>query len=246
MTRRHAEGLDRFLKRLQLRSPMGDADVRTVLALPGERIEVPAHRDIVMPGEHVTDATLVVSGIAGRFDQDEDGTRQFTALHIAGDMADLHSAVLPVASWGIEALTDCVVMKVPHTALLAAAASPVLGAALWRDTTTDAGIFAKWAAVNGRKPARARLAHLLCELGMRFELGGLGTRADYPLPLTQAQIADTLGLTGVHVNRTLASLREDEFLSVARGRVRIIDWEALRRAAGFNPDYLQVAAAMDA
>ncbi len=243
MAQRHGEALERFLRRLRLRSPLGDAEARAVLALPGELIEVAAHRDIVMPGERVSRAALIAGGIAGRFDQEEDGTRQFTALHVPGDMADLHSTVLPVASWGIEALTACAVLKVPHHALLdAAAALPMLGAALWRDTTADAGIFAKWAAVIGRKTARGRVAHLACEMGMRSEFAELGERTDYPLPLTQAQIADTLGLTGVHVNRTLAGLREDDVLVIARGRVRIADWDAARRAAGFDPAYLQVAA----
>lgn len=243
MMGRHTEALERFLFRLRLRSPLGEEEARVVMALPGDMVEVTAHRDIVMPGEHVTRAALIVGGIAGRFDQEEDGTRQFTALHIPGDMADLHSTVLPVASWGIEALTDCTVMKVPHRALLdAAAARPVLAAALWRDTTADAGIFAKWAAVIGRKTARGRIAHLACEMGMRSEFAELGSRTDYPLPLTQAQIADALGLTGVHVNRTLASLREDELLTIARGRVRITDWDTVSRAAGFDPSYLQVAA----
>jgi len=232
----------RFLARLSLRSELDPADQQAILGLPGLAERYAANQDIIMPGEHVTRATLVVSGIVARFDQREDGQRQLTAIHIAGDMCDLHSTVLPVASWGIAALTETVVLRVPHVEIFRVAGEHrAVAAAFWRDTTVDAGIFAKWVANIGRKDSRARLAHLLCELGTRMELAGLGPRTAFPFAMTQSQLADALGLTAVHVNRTIQGLRADGLIEIGGGRVMIPDWAALAREGEFDPAYLQAS-----
>jgi CRP-like cAMP-binding protein len=129
---------------------------------------------------------------------------------------------------------------VPHAALLGAAETyPAIARAFWRDTTADGGIFSKWAANLGRKPALGRMAHLICEMGVRMEQAGIGTRTDYPIDVTQDQLADALGLTPVHVNRTLQTLRAERLIRTARKRIEVLDWDGLVARADFNPGYLQ-------
>ncbi|HET9398308.1 MAG TPA: Crp/Fnr family transcriptional regulator, partial [Sphingomicrobium sp.] len=162
--------LGKFLRRLLLRSPLTEAEQAAILALPGEDVCTSAHRDIVRPGHRTTYSCLVVEGLVGRFDQLADGHRQITALHIVGDFCDLHSLAVPETGWGIESLTDSVVKMVPHDALRALVdLSPAFTMAFWRDTVVDGSVLAKWNSALGRRSAKARLAHLLCEMGIRFE-----------------------------------------------------------------------------
>lgn len=207
--------------------------------MPGRIIQVARGHQLVVPGNPVDHATLLMDGLLGRYDQMIDGSRQITTLHIPGDMSDLHSVPMPHPAWGIEALAPSTVMQIPHQALRALADdSRQILMAFWRDTVTDASILAKWASNLGRADASARLAHLICEIGVRLEVVGLGRRDRFALPLTQGHMADILGITSVHVNRTLMALRQKIGLVVSGGLVEMTDWAGLADLAGFDPEYL--------
>ena len=234
-----AAALDRFLHRLELRSELDDQERAAILALPGTSVTHAAHRDIVRPGQHLDYATLIVGGLAARFDRLSDGSRQTTAIHIPGDMADLHSVPVPHAGWGIEALVDTEVLQVPHEAIRTLAVGyPRLAFALWRDSIVDASILSKWISALGRRSAAQRLAHFYCEMGIRFEQAGLGARDDFVLPMTQMQLAEVLGVTAVHLNRSLQSLRAEGLVTTEGRRVQIADVAALCAVAEFDPKYL--------
>ena len=150
--------MERFLRRITLRSDLTAAERQAILSLPGELVDVGPQRDLVGPGKYTSFACLMVSGLAARFDQLANGARQFTALHIPGDMCDLHSVPAPVAGWGIQALTRTTYMQVPHDALRALIAErPPIALALWRDTIVDASILSKWISALGRRSAEAQI-----------------------------------------------------------------------------------------
>jgi CRP-like cAMP-binding protein len=231
--------LGRFLHRLRLRSVLTPEEQQAVLALDCDTRHYRANEDIVSPGEHVEHACLVSRGLAGRFDQMLDGERQVTSFYLSGDMCDLHSVVAPRASWSITALGPVTAMLVPHRQLREICIRyPGVAIAFWRDGTADGSIFAKWVGNLGRKNARARIGHLFCEMGVRSEAAGLGSRSEFELPVTQRQLADAAGLTPVHVNRTLTAMRNKGLLRFENGHVAIPDWEALALVAEFDPAYL--------
>ena len=156
--------LERFLRRLELRSQLSPAEKAALLAIDAELVVRQARWDLVRPGEKVDYACLVSSGIVGRSETFADGRRQTSAIFIAGDMADLQSVAVPVAAWAITALTDAEVYQVPHASLRAVGEEfPRVAEAFWRDTVADGSALSKWVAVLSRHPARKRLAHLLCE-----------------------------------------------------------------------------------
>lgn len=238
-TAAYRTALDKYLHRLLLRSPLSKADQQAILALPGEEIRTPGHRDIVRPGTHTDFSCLVVRGLVGRFDQLANGHRQITALHIPGDFCDLHSAAVPETGWGIESLTESVVMQVSHEAIRELVGSrPAVALAFWRDTIVDCSILAKWNSALGRRSAKARLAHLLCEMGMRFEQAGLGTLENFEFSITQSQLADVLGVTPVHLNRTMQSLRQEGLLETSGSSFHLPDRHRLCHIAQFEPAYL--------
>ena len=116
-------------------------------------------------------------------------------------------------------------------------AYPRLGQAMWRDTMVDSAVFREWVVNIGRRNARARIAHLLCELAIRLDSKAEDGRAYY-LPLTQEHIADATGLTSVHTNPTIQGLRREGLISLASGRLVVHDWNALRSIGDFSELYL--------
>ncbi len=115
---------------------------------------------------------------------------------------------------------------------------PHLTQAFWRDTLIDAAIFCEWMVGIGRRRAQVRVAHLLCELLVRFKAAGLTDNHAYRLPVTQAEIADALGLTGVSVNRMLQDLRRDGLITLRGSALAVQDWKELQRVGEFDPTYL--------
>ncbi|MES2904061.1 MAG: Crp/Fnr family transcriptional regulator [Pseudomonadota bacterium] len=229
----------KYLRRLVLRSDLTAGEQAAIATLPGEFTEIGPQRDMVSPGRTMNYACLVVTGLAARFDQLANGQRQFTALHIPGDMCDLHSVPAPVAGWGIQALTSTLYLKVPHLALRALIDNhPALALAFWRDTIVDASILSKWISALGRRSAEARLAHLLCEVAIRLEQSGEGTRRQFRLRATQIHIADFLGISTVHVSRSLQSLRARGLVEVQDYTYLLPDFPALAHFAEFDPTYL--------
>ncbi|AJR23405.1 hypothetical protein TZ53_06305 [Sphingobium sp. YBL2] len=232
----HIDGRDR----LSLRSILTEEERGAILSLPGHAKQVEANVDFVALGETVTHSCLVVAGLIGRFDQNMNGTRQITAIHIPGDVADLHSVVQPQATSALQALSVATVLQIPHAALRRATAQhPALAEILWRDCMVDAAILSQWIVNVGRREAKVRIAHLLCEMASRLGAPAAANSFSFPFMVTQVQLADATGLTTVHVNRVLKTLREDGLADVRRREVAVHDWEALVAAGDFNPNYLQ-------
>ena len=104
--------------------------------------------------------------------------------------------------------------------------------------SVDAAILAEWVVNVGRRDARARIAHLLCELVERLRKIGAGQEGMFDFPLTQEQLADATGLTAVHTNRTLQSLRKDGLIQLTAKSLTVLDWDRLREVADFDELYL--------
>ena len=236
-------GLELFLRRLLLRSVLSEKEQQQVLALPGQTFEVPPNREFVRMGEQVEHACLLLEGLAARFAQTSSGNRQIIALHLPGDMVDLHSVVSPRTILALEALARSAIYRIPHSALIEAAeAYPALGRAFWRDGIIDSAIAAQSMLSLGRRKAVSRLAHLYCELAVRSQILGRSLEQGFLFDASQYHIADMLGLTPVHVSRTLRTLRDEELVEVTGRLVRILDWQRLSRLAEFDPSYLQLEA----
>lgn len=236
--RRHALAL--WVDRLQRRSVLSDDDRLTVMGFSGNVVRFATSRDVVKLGECTTHCCLVAEGMVARFGQTAEGLRQLSAVYIPGDMADLHSAVLPRVSAPLQSALRATVVFVPHREVISAAEhSPVLARAFWRDCVTDAQIASEWMLNNGRRDARARLAHLMGELACRYATIGHDGRS-FPLDLSQNHLADATGLTAVHVNRTLRQLREVGALAVKDRHGIVLDWSTLSRIGDFDAGYLHL------
>lgn len=196
---------------------------------------------VLEPGDHASRSTLLISGLCARFTTLSDGGRQFTQIHLPGDFVDLHSLLMKQMDHGVMALTDCVITSAPHAKLKRMTEEqPHLTRMLWLETVVDGAIHRQWLVTLGRQDALSRLAHLLCELGLRSEGAGLSGREAFDLPLSQAELSDFLGVTPVHFNRTLMSLRALGLADWRGGRVEIRDWAGLVELGEFDPTYLRL------
>lgn len=232
--------LQRYLGRLTSRSLLQREEQQAILDLPTHAAQVQSNQDFVCLGDSPDHACLIVAGLVGRFGQNAEGGRQITAFHIPGDMADLHSVVQPRAGSALQALSTTTILRIPHEALRRVAARyPAVAEAFWRDCMVDAAILSQWVVNVGRRNARTRMAHLICETATRSRKVGESQALTFEFAITQAHLADSTGMTAVHVNRTLKSLGDVVKLS---GTFALIhDWERLAAIGEFDADYLQIA-----
>jgi CRP-like cAMP-binding protein len=229
-----------MLRKFEARAPLDDADREALLGLPHRVQAVEPSTYIIREGERPDRSCLILSGFAYRHKVTAEGARQIVSVHIAGDFVDLEGALLNVADHNVQALTRCELAFIPCEAIRALILShPRVAMAMWVDTLIDGSVFREWVVNVGRRDARTRIAHLLCELARRLEVAGLA-RDRYELPMTQDQLADATGLTPVHVNRVLMTLARDGLIERDRRFVAIPDWDALREAAGFSEIYLHL------
>jgi CRP-like cAMP-binding protein len=231
--------LDPVLKRWERRLHLSDHDIRALAALPWSRKLYGRDAYIIREGEPTTTCTLLVAGFAFRQKLVTNGARQIISIHIPGEFLDIQHCLLKVADHNVQALTRASVGVIPKAALLELMASnPNIRRAIWMDSLIDASVFREWVVNVGRRDARGRIAHLLCELADRLRGSGVRDGEMYDFPLTQEQIGDATGLTAVHTNRTLQSLRKDGLINLTSSRLQILDWERLAEVGDFNERYL--------
>jgi CRP-like cAMP-binding protein len=230
--------IDHALRRWGQRTGLAEADLAALRALPFARRTLERDALILREGEEPAWCSLILEGCAFRQKVVRNGARQIISFHFPGEFIDLQSCLLAVNDHGVQALGSCTLAAVPRTALLALIAQrPTLARAAWFDTLLEGAMFREWVVNIGRRNARARIAHLLCELAIRLDSKAENGRAYY-LPLTQEHIADATGLTSVHTNRTIQGLRREGLISLASGRLVVHDWNALRSIGDFSELYL--------
>lgn len=229
------------LRKLQLWKDLEAEEQEALLALPHRVARLEAGKYIVKEGAKTEHSCLLLSGFACRQKLARDGTRSISAIHMRGDLVDLQNSLLGYADHSVQALTAAEVAFIPREAIVALALRlPSVGLAMWYDTLVDASMFREWILNIARRDAQTRIAHLLCEFGVRLEVLGLGNRSSYELPMTQEQLADATGLTNVHVNRTLMELQVRGLITRNVRYVAVADWPNLQRAGEFDEDYLHL------
>jgi CRP-like cAMP-binding protein len=231
--------IEAHLKKLRARDTISTEEEQAVRALIGNVIEVKQDKTLVRHGEELNQSMLLLSGWLARAKDLPSGQRQIAELHVPGDFADLHGFSLKYLDHDVITITRARVAIVPHERLQQMTERfPHLSRVYWAMTNIDAAIQREWTLSLGRRSAIARMAHLLCELNVRLGLVGLTEGSSFEFPLTQVEFGECLGLTSVHVNRTLQELRRRGLIELQSRRVTIFDLEALKAVAEFDDAYL--------
>lgn len=231
--------IDAHLKKLRKRDEISAEEEAAIRGAVTEIRDIRSDAIFIRRGQELEVSTLLVSGWLARAKQMEDGQRQISELHVPGDFADLHSFTLKRLDHDIVSLTPCRLAIVPHDKLREITERfPHLTRVYWFATNLDAAIHREWTVSLGRRSALQRMANLFCELLVRLEIADLTDGNSYDFPLTQHELSECLGLTPVHVNRTLQELRRRELIELESRRATILDLPALKALAEFDPAYL--------
>jgi CRP-like cAMP-binding protein len=231
--------IEAHLLRLRKRDWIGPEEEAAIRGAVSEVRKIAADKVLIRYGQELNVSLLLLDGWLARAKDLKGGERQITELHIAGDFADLHSFTLKRLEHDVISLTPCRIAVVPHDKLREITERyPHLTRVFWFLTNLDAAIQRELTVSLGKRSALSRTAHLFCELWVRLEIVGLTSGDSYDFPLTQRELSECLGMTAVHVNRTLQELRRRKLISLENRRLTILDPANLNAVAEFDPAYL--------
>jgi CRP-like cAMP-binding protein len=218
---------------------LGPSDVQVLDEILANRFSSPAGSLLVSEKQLDSDARVLLSGWAFRSRVFEDGRRQISRLFLPGDFIGLHSGILGVPEQTVAALTNVQLARfnVHHFVERLQESTGLWLAVLWSDSR-DRLISEERIASIGRRSAYQRLAHIFLEMYMRLEFIGAASDDAFISPMTQDHLADLLGLTSIHVNRTLRQLRRDGLIAMQGRTVRLLSRGRLAAIADFDPRYL--------
>jgi CRP-like cAMP-binding protein len=225
-------------------TPLADDDARVLDGLCNEAQVFQAGVDIVIEGEVPPSPFVLVDGMAYRYRLLPDGKRQILTFVIPGDVFDLHGFLFTAMDHSVGTLVPTQVAPVSRDAVVELFGQrPRIGAALWWSAMQQEAIQRERIVALGRRNAHGRVAYIMCELVWRLRGIGLTEHDAIMLPLTQIEIADTLGLTPVHINRVLQTFRRNGLITLEQRRLVLQDAKRLQDVAGFNQDYLHLGGA---
>jgi CRP-like cAMP-binding protein len=219
--------------------PQADSTVLEDLSRKPEHIA--AHTDLIREGAAPDSVYLILTGWACRYKVLPDGKRQIMNYLIPGDLSDQRIFVLTRMDHSIATLTAASVVTIPaQTMIDLTDGHPRIAGALWWNTLVDEAITREWVVNVGQRKALERVAHLICEMFVRARAVGLSDKLSFDLPVTQTDLADTVGLTLVHTNRMLQNLRAEGLIAWTRHRLTILDFDRLVDLSLFNMNYLHL------
>jgi CRP-like cAMP-binding protein len=201
--------------------------------------QVCKNRDVVVAGRHYAMVFVNHDGWLFRYKILHNGDRQIVDFILPGQIFGLQACLFEAALYSTATLTDASVSSVPLDLIdRVFDRNPALAKALLWSAVCEAAIMGEHLIDTARRSAYERVAHLLLELFVRLKAAGRTDGMSFHMPLTQELIGDALGLTNVHVNRTLRSLRQDGLIAMHDRRVTIRDFDALSLLCDFDKSYL--------
>lgn len=230
--------------RLEGFAELSEDDRKAIELLCAETRTVRSGGDLIREGDQPDKVFLLLKGWGYRYKLLRDGRRQILAYLIPGDLCDLHILVLKKMDHGIGLLGRAEVAAVaPHKMVELMERHPRIARALWAAMLADEAVLREWLVNIGQRDAYEGISHLFYEIWLRMRAVGLAESDRFSLPLTQAELGDTMGLTPVHVNRTLQRLRAEGLITLEHKQLTLRDPERLAEISGFERNYLHLGRA---
>lgn len=230
-----------LILKLESLAPLADDDRAVLERISANPQHVEPGTDLIREGDKPDGVYLILDGIACRYKLRANGARQIMAYLVPGDYCDLDVAMLKAMDHTIGTLSVCQVVRIDlETIQGLLQRHPNITHALRLATLVDEATLREWLVNVGRRSAEERIAHIMCELLLRLRAVGRTAGDGYALPITQEDLADTTGLTSVHVNRMFRGLRERELIELSGHQLQILDLAGLEALAEFKPNYLHL------
>ena len=230
---------NRFIDKLSGFIALSPAEVAALAAATADpRKYLPKH-DLIREGDRPGPVFVVLEGWAYRYKILPNGARQVLAFLMPGDSCDLHVGLLAEMDHSIQTITPALVATIERARIDEIMdRHPGIAKAMYLGQLIDEGTMRAWITSMGRRASIERVAHLMCELYLRARNIGLTLDTKFALPLSQLMLADSLGMTPVHLNRVMKELRERGAMTLQRGSLIIEDPAQLIQIAGFDENYL--------
>jgi CRP-like cAMP-binding protein len=223
--------------------PLSDSDGAYLDSITHSPETVAAGHDIICFGDLPSTMFVIESGTAIRYRVLRSGERQILSFILPGDQCDLNVFLLKKMDHSVAALDRVQLSHIKRDDVLQTYLQrPRIAAALWWSALQAEAISRERIVALGRRRARGRIAYLFVDLYWRMKSIDQAGDHKLELPLTQVEIADTLGLTPVHVNRVMKQLEREGLIQKKRGTVDLLDLDQLQREADIEDVYLHLDA----
>lgn len=230
---------NRFIEKLRGFGPLTSAAIHDLDKVTSRPRKFAAKHDLIREGDQPGPVFVVLEGWAYRYKIMPSGTRQVLAYLMPGDCCDLHIGLLAEMDHSIQTVVPALVAMVGRAEMdILMDEHRCIAKAMYVSQLVDEGIMRSWIASMGRRTSIERAAHLMCELYLRARNIGIANGETFALPLSQLLLADSLGMTPVHLNRVLKELRLSGAMMLSRGSLLITDPGKLIQIAGFDENYL--------
>jgi len=204
-------------------------------------VRLPAGERLIEEGEAGSTLWMVQQGWLHASVVIASGARQIVRFHYAGDLMGVSSVAWAWSANTLTAVSDCIVTELPKPVLgRLFEAQPRLAALLYSVAAAEYVAMGDRLTSTGRTGAIERLSMLFLDIRARLRVTAGGVIDSFDLPLTQQDIGDAVGLTKVHVSRTLSEMEKRGLISRNGRRVRILDETAMLAMTGFVDRYAVV------
>lgn len=230
---------NRFVEKLSGFGKLSGRDVAALAKATSRQRRVKAKYDLIREGDRPGPVFVILDGWACRYKILPSGTRQVLAYLMPGDSCDLHVSLLAQMDHSIQTITPATFATIDREEMdKLLDQHPAIARAIYVAQLVDEGTMRAWITSMGRRASIERVAHLMCELYIRARNIGLTSEPSFALPLSQLLLADSLGMTPVHLNRVLRELRARGAMTLNRGSLVLSDLPKLVQIAGFDDNYL--------
>ena len=230
-----------MIQRLETFRTLSTVDRDALIKATEDTRSVPSQTDLLREGDAPEFVRVLVEGFACRHKIVDGGRRQIVGFLVPGDICDAHVFTLSHTDHNVVVLTEAKVATIPRDTVESILAThPAIARALLWSSLVNESMSREWLANMGRRLPSKRIGHLLCEMLTRLRAAGLVLDDRFTFPITQADLGDTVGLSTVHVNRTLQELKRKKLIASKRWLFEILDVPALMAFSDFDPAYLHL------
>ena len=233
--------MDSFIKRINHYVQVDPSSFDDITRLPFKAEKRYAGQEIVVEGEKIDFVFVIESGWAIRYRMLEDGRRQILNFMLPGDCFDLMAINKAKSDHSVSAASEVTLRRInADTFLRTVSNNPRLATSFWWAAIQEESILREQIIRVGRRSARERTAHLILELNRRVATV-TGRLDDYlSFPVAQSLLADALGLSVVHVSRTLSALKSEGYIRMSHQGIEIMRREAMAEMCDFDSRYLHL------
>jgi CRP-like cAMP-binding protein len=231
--------LGRLKAHIPEHAPLTGPEVAVLKKLQSAVRHVRRGSDIIVQGRKYDGIFIVIDGFGLRYKIMSDGKRQVFNISLPGDMVGYPACFFDQALYSVTALTKVTACTITFSDMAEMFGSfPRLAMALFWSTANETAMFGEHLTDVGRRNAYERVAHFVLEMSARLSEIGMGDGRTFIMPLSQAKIADVVGLSVPHINRMLRRLRDERLIEMKGSQIQIIDYDSLAALADFDSSYL--------